>query len=82
MIIVRRTIGAEYPYRDMKMMTYGTIARILERKIIDIKGGNMTTKDIATVEMNPGAMIQMAVQGGADLDKLEKLMVLQERYEA
>ena len=42
----------------------------------------MTTKDIATVEMNPGAMIQMAVQGGADLDKLEKLMVLQERWEA
>ena len=29
----------------------------------------------------PAAMIQMAIAQGADLDKLEKLMTLQERYE-
>ena len=30
---------------------------------------------------NPGAMIRLAISRGADLDKLERLMELQERYE-
>jgi hypothetical protein len=34
------------------------------------------------VELTPMHMLQMAVQQGADLDKLEKLMGLQERWEA
>mgnify|MGYP001565061912 CR=1 FL=1 len=31
---------------------------------------------------SPADMIRLAVSGGADLDKLEKLLILQERYEA
>ena len=31
---------------------------------------------------SPAEMIRLAVSGGADLDKLEKLLALQERYEA
>jgi hypothetical protein len=45
--------------------------------------------EIALVNVNsqvhgnsPAEMIRMAVSGGADLDKLEKLLSLQERYEA
>lgn len=33
-------------------------------------------------ESSPVEMIRLAVMGGADLEKLEKLLVLQERYEA
>lgn len=33
-------------------------------------------------EMTPAGLLQLAVQQGADLDKLEKLMALQERWEA
>lgn len=39
----------------------------------------------AVVKINgssPAAMIQTAIQGGADLEKLEKLLELQERWEA
>lgn len=36
----------------------------------------------SAVEVTPMAMLQIAVQQGADLDKLEKLMALQERWEA
>lgn len=32
--------------------------------------------------MNPAGLLQIAVQQGADLDKLERLMALQERWEA
>lgn len=32
--------------------------------------------------MNPSGLLQIAVQQGADLDKLERLMALQERWEA
>ena len=39
-------------------------------------------KEVATIETNPNVMIQAAIQGGADLEQLEKLMVLQERWEA
>jgi len=35
-----------------------------------------------TPENTPAALIQMAISNKADLDKLEKLMALQERYEA
>jgi hypothetical protein len=38
--------------------------------------------EVEAVDHSPAAMIQAAIVGGADLDKLEKLMVLQERYEA
>lgn len=38
------------------------------------------TKDVAVA--TPAYLLQMAVQQGADLDKLEKLMGLQERWEA
>ena len=40
-------------------------------------------KAIAVQEKDnsPAAMIRMAVSGGADLDKLEKLLTLQERFE-
>jgi ERF superfamily protein len=33
-------------------------------------------------EMNPRSLLALAVQQGADIDKLEKLMLLQERWEA
>lgn len=39
------------------------------------------TKEIA-IQETPHDMIRLAVQSGADLEKLEKLMVLQERWEA
>ncbi len=36
---------------------------------------------IKTESVTPADMIKMAVAGGADLEKLEKLMLLQERWE-
>lgn len=47
----------------------------------------MTTKtetktEIQKVDNSPAEMIRMAVTGGADLEKLEKLLNLQERWEA
>jgi hypothetical protein len=43
----------------------------------------MEDKTITKVESNtPVDMIRLAVMGGADLEKLEKLLALQERYEA
>lgn len=41
-------------------------------------------KELVTQEQHssPAEMIRMAVSGGADLDKLEKLLALQERWEA
>ena len=38
--------------------------------------------ELQTVSSNPAMLLQMAVENGADLDKLEKLMDLQERWEA
>jgi len=38
------------------------------------------TKEIV-VQPNPAALLQIAVEGGADVDKLEKLMDMQERWE-
>jgi hypothetical protein len=39
--------------------------------------------DVATTQQGgPAALIQAAISGGADLDKLEKLLELQERWEA
>ena len=47
------------------------------------------TKEITAVkekkeipENSPAEMIRLAVAGGADLEKLEKLLTLQERWEA
>jgi len=37
---------------------------------------------VATQHPTPALLLQMAVQQGADLDKLERLMALQERWEA
>jgi len=39
-------------------------------------------KEIQNVGNTPADMIRMAVAGGADLEKLEKLLCLQERWEA
>lgn len=41
-----------------------------KQEVVEVKG------------KTPADMILMAVSGGADLDKLEKLLILQERYEA
>jgi hypothetical protein len=43
----------------------------IEKKEVALKGGG-----------SPAEMIRMAVSGGADLEKLEKLLALQERWEA
>ena len=40
------------------------------------------SNELAKIENSPAAMIKMAVEGKADLDKLEKLLGLQERWEA
>jgi len=40
------------------------------------------TKPLAKADITPMDMLNMAVQQNADLDKLEKLMALQERWEA
>lgn len=43
----------------------------------------MKSQELEKVEGNsPAEMIRMAVSGGADLEKLEKLLALQERWEA
>jgi hypothetical protein len=42
---------------------------------------NMEVMEINT-DTSPASMIYAAIAGGADLDKLEKLMLLQERFEA
>lgn len=38
--------------------------------------------DISSIEPNPSALLQLAVQQNLDIDKLEKLMQLQERWQA
>ena len=41
------------------------------------------TNEIEKAEpVSPNRMIQLAIEGNADLEKLEKLLGLQERYEA
>lgn len=39
-------------------------------------------QQVAAQSATPAALLQIAVQQGADIDKLEKLMALQERWEA
>lgn len=46
------------------------------------KNGRNKMTDVATVAITPMQMLQTAVEQGADLDKLTKLMDLQERWEA
>jgi hypothetical protein len=43
---------------------------------------NTESKSLQTTNSSPAMLLQMAVEQGADLDKLEKLMDLQERWEA
>lgn len=38
--------------------------------------------EVKETRMGPSALIELAISKGADLDKLEKLLTLQERYEA
>jgi hypothetical protein len=40
------------------------------------------TEGVRTIETNPIAMLQLAVEKGADVDQLTRLMELKERYEA
>ena len=40
------------------------------------------TEPTAKTEYNPYSLIEMAIQSNADIDKLERLMALQERWEA
>ena len=42
----------------------------------------MEDKKLAKTDNSPAEMIRLAVKDGADLDKLEKLLTLQERWEA
>lgn len=42
----------------------------------------VVTKDLTVQDRSPAAMIQLAVSQGADLEKLEKLLELQLRWEA
>jgi len=42
----------------------------------------MTTQELAVISKSPSEMMMAAIDKGADLDKLEKLMQLQERWEA
>ena len=48
-----------------------------------VKQNEEAVKDVVVTQgSSPAEMIRMAVSGGADLDKLEKLLALQERFEA
>jgi len=48
-----------------------------------VKKKKEIVKDVVVTQgSSPAEMIRMAVSGGADLDKLEKLLALQERFEA
>ena len=54
-------------------------------EVIDIepaKSPATSTALAAVPSTTPAALLAMAVQQGADLDKLERLMALQERWEA
>ncbi len=42
----------------------------------------METKEIEKVNPNPAALLEMAIEKGADIDQLSKLMDLQERWNA
>ena len=48
-----------------------------------VKKKKEIVKDVVVTQgSSPAEMIRMAISGGADLDKLEKLLALQERFEA
>ena len=49
-------------------------------ELLDDEPQTRTTSVVVTP--TPGALLQLAVEQGADLDKLERLMALQERWEA
>lgn len=53
------------------------------KKDTDTKAVAIKEADVVEVpRMGPSALIELAISKGADLDKLEKLLTLQERYEA
>ena len=52
----------------------------MKNKAVVIK--NREPREVIVVDNSPAGMIRTAVAGGADLDKLEKLLTLQERFEA
>lgn len=43
---------------------------------------NEVKSEVINIDVSPAEMIKQAVQGGADLDKLEKLLQLQEKWES
>ena len=51
-----------------------------EYKVTDKRLGE--TKDVAVQGTSPAAVIQLAMTTGVDLDKLEKLLAIQEKWEA
>lgn len=52
----------------------------METDLVTVESKSNTSTQVAQV--NPMQLMQVAVESNADLDKLEKLMVLQERWEA
>jgi hypothetical protein len=51
----------------------------MSNEVITVEQGN---KQVSVPQVNPMQLVSMAVEQGADLDKLSKLMDLQERWEA
>lgn len=55
---------------------------ITETKAVIVTPEQTITEPTARAEYNPYSLIEMAIQSNADIDKLERLMALQERWEA
>lgn len=54
-----------------------------EFDVVDVETKEPARRAIATAQSaTPADLLRIAVEGGADLDRLEKLMALQERWEA
>jgi len=50
--------------------------------VTKIEGGAVTVQPARAVSATPADLLRMAVEQGADLDRLERLMALQERWQA
>ena len=46
------------------------------------EGRHPATKTLSLVESSPAAMMQIALSSGVDIDKLEKMLLLQQKWEA
>src|SRR5690348_3083292 len=67
------TVKAPAPGRHLsRSKTMNAVAKVESREMTRVE----------TASTTPAQLLAMAVQQGADLDKLEKLMALQERWEA